>query len=306
MPHKPHHRKASALPECTSVEISIASKREITAFTLVELLIVIAIIAVLISILLPAINKARAQALAVQCASNLRQIGMGITAFSQLNGGRAPGQAERGTPSGSSIAWEDILSAEAFQGSASIPQDGDNWSPNASTQLFCPSAYVQMQAYAGGSNTPQYSWRIYMMNAYLTGQDVTTSGVTTPGPTQLAVSIPQTKDSQYYFTTGQSFAGGYYFYGTKLSSFQNASTKYAVWDTDHAGDSYAGQAQGYAAPVIGDGVSSGYPPYDAGGGDWSFRHSNNSRLNMLYIDGHVDSIQYNVNMANLLYFEPSP
>lgn len=65
-------------------------QRPYRAFTLVELLVVIGIIALLVSILLPTLSMARESASRVKCASNLRQIGTAMLAYASQNNGAFP------------------------------------------------------------------------------------------------------------------------------------------------------------------------------------------------------------------------
>ncbi|HBG27983.1 MAG: hypothetical protein A2Y10_17300 [Planctomycetes bacterium GWF2_41_51] len=68
-------------------KISNFGNYKFEAFTLVELLVVISIIAVLLAVLMPALNKAKKQARTVMCASNLKQWGLMYAMYCQDNNG---------------------------------------------------------------------------------------------------------------------------------------------------------------------------------------------------------------------------
>jgi prepilin-type N-terminal cleavage/methylation domain-containing protein/prepilin-type processing-associated H-X9-DG protein len=119
------------------------------AFTLVELLVVIGIIALLISILLPSLNRAREQANWLKCMSNMRQCGQAFTMYCNNNKGRFP-QAGAGWSPGSTqsdhdwIFWEDwpvgAQPKRALDASMIAPYLGVPVNPEV---LRCPSDIIE-------------------------------------------------------------------------------------------------------------------------------------------------------------------
>ena len=112
------------------------------AFTLIELLVVIAIIAVLAALLLPVLGKVQDGANSTKCASNLRQIGVAINAYTADNDGQLPGPL--------SISQYPTLGVQGVQDDASLYKRlakylGFNETPGATTPtergnvLVCPA-----------------------------------------------------------------------------------------------------------------------------------------------------------------------
>jgi prepilin-type processing-associated H-X9-DG protein/prepilin-type N-terminal cleavage/methylation domain-containing protein len=141
-------------------------------FTLVELLVVIGIIALLISILLPALNRARETANSVKCQSNLRQIGQAIIMYAGDNQGILPygywddawnpayGVAFVNAPNPSAASfWSVLIQPYIGKGASTWADSGGNMvATQAIRQVFiCPETAAMPVIFTdGGATITQY------------------------------------------------------------------------------------------------------------------------------------------------------
>jgi prepilin-type processing-associated H-X9-DG protein/prepilin-type N-terminal cleavage/methylation domain-containing protein len=147
------------------------------ALTLIELLVVISIIAVLAAMLLPAIKLVRRQAIAVDCQSQLRQLGMAVEGYAQDNDGLLVDYCS--LAGGGGFWWSQItpyIDLERTSGGAS----GDNSQLRTTRNVLrCKGAISETSAsvFGIGMKTEHYVSATTTVNLQGSGRQLPISGI---------------------------------------------------------------------------------------------------------------------------------
>jgi len=152
----------------SSAPRAFPGNRRSGGFTLVELLVVIGIIAVLVSILLPSLNRAREAANQTKCLSNLRQLGLAFQMYLNENKGAFPYAGRFDIPRNEDwLWWQETPFGARVQADVRQSAIAKYLAPNGNVSkdfFLCPSDDVQQRPAAVSGGNYLYS---YTMNYFL-------------------------------------------------------------------------------------------------------------------------------------------
>ncbi len=158
-------------------------------FTLVELLVVIGVIALLVAMLLPALQKARSHARAVQCMSNLRQVGLALNMYANDN--RLAIAHRMSSFNGDSHVWYQFLTGGSVSGIVYLPGP-DDWKEYSNTVYRCPEMeYPGLYAPSAWIHST-YGMRGKGVN------DPVLSSISVPGTTMYAIHLNRIRETTTY------------------------------------------------------------------------------------------------------------
>ncbi|AHF92330.1 N-terminal cleavage protein [Opitutaceae bacterium TAV5] len=191
----------------SSFTLSGASGRS-RAFTLVELLTVIAIIGILAAIIIPVVGKVRQTAQAAVCASNFRQIGIGMVLYAQDNKDNLPVHSDAGTLT--------------IGQSPSYGTEGN--SKKRLPLLLAPYLNTPTATRNSDSDATKMHWSpLFACPAWMTARN--------PSTTAVIPSVSLTKRAT--LTSGESVTeGGLYKYGVKFSDILQPAQTWFFIDAD--------------------------------------------------------------------------